>query len=284
MGSTETTKISLSNGSSLTIIGNITSEKSRNYGNTNTISFFVTGFSEEYVRATFTNPDALTCIVEYGKDGVTPLAQFYNYTRAMAISQSYYHGFVNGYPVMLVTLMENTNIEEMVTKLTEQVTGLSNENAKLRNSLEQSPSSTLYQVDITNLRGEALQDEIIKQSKEKLSDYLSTATIESSIHTVANQKAIYSISEASQIRLNRVIQLTQDAIASNNTSFKPYWHESGKPNKYDWTLSELQALSLEIDLAVSKLVKKQQDIESTVLSTDDYDTLIALYNNIEYSI
>lgn len=278
----ETTIIRLSDGTSVAIIGNVVRGKQQLNGMLiNTISFMTKGLTEAGAKEIFTNHAGLLSIIEFGKDNVTPLATYYNYNKLFLLSQFYEYGFIDGFPVISITLGEETNLSETISKLTDKVLRLSSENATIRDSIEN--SDVVYKVNIDNLFGDDLKDAVIKMSKDKLTEYLKTATLTTNLHeTTTGEGAKYSINEDSQLRLQRVINLTKSAVSSNNTEFKPYWHRSGDITTYDWTLAELERLALEIDIMVQKLISKQQDFEIAVRAETDDSLIRTMFNNLTY--
>ena len=115
---------------------------------------------------------------------------------------------------------------------------------------------TVNSDNILNLR----KCEKINTSKEILQNFLAEKTLISDCHNA--QSAEYSVSLEKQNLLSNLIK-NKEYAESNGLEFKSYWNSKGMVCE-EWTLSELQKLSLQIYNFVQPYVKTQQEFEKNI--------------------
>lgn len=134
--------------------------------------------------------------------------------------------------------------------------------------------------DITTLDLDAAKEYRVKESATALAEYLASHPITSTCH--GGKEAQYSITCEKQQLLQSMIMVAQTA-AQNNLDYQPSWNATGEVCSYDWTLTELCQLALEIETTVRPLVSHQQTIEKEIRSATSMDELVAIqisYNGI----
>lgn len=102
--------------------------------------------------------------------------------------------------------------------------------------------------------------EKINTSKEILQNFLADKTLISDCHS--EQGAEYSVSLEKQNLLSNLIK-NKEYAELNGLEFKAYWNSKGMVCE-EWTLSELQKLSLQIYNFVQPYVKIQQEFEKNI--------------------
>ena len=78
--------------------------------------------------------------------------------------------------------------------------------------------------------------------------------------------------------------LTAETAASNGIEFQPSWNESGKECTYDWTISELKQLALEIANRIRPLVSYQQKLETRIKACTtmaDLESIVFDFDSIQ---
>lgn len=106
-----------------------------------------------------------------------------------------------------------------------------------------------------------LKQQKIQQSKRNLDKYLETTTIVSGCHGGIEKK--YSITSEKQQNLASMV-LTAILAEQSGQAYQPSWNATGEPCTYDWTLTELQQLAMEMEAFVRPLISKQQMMEVSI--------------------
>lgn len=135
--------------------------------------------------------------------------------------------------------------------------------------------------DYTTLSLEDAKKYRINESKLKLATYLEEHPVTSSCH--GGEAAQYSITSEKQSFLQAMIAMTTIATASG-LEYQPSWNRVGESCTYDWTLTELQQLAIEIEAVVRPLVSHQQALEKEILNVSNMAALKAVdisYDAIE---
>lgn len=118
-----------------------------------------------------------------------------------------------------------------------------------------------------------VKEQVVAQSKTALEEYLASHPIISTCH--GGKEASYSITSEKQQHLASMI-MTASVAASAGIAYQPSWNASGEACTYDWTLTELQQLALEMEEVVRPLVSKQQAVEVKIRRTKTLDELLVI--------
>ena len=166
---------------------------------------------------------------------------------------------------------------ESLTELTKKA----EENANAATNLEERIAILEPVEDYTTLSLEDAKKYRINESKLKLATYLEEHPVTSSCH--GGEAAQYSITSEKQSFLQAMIAMTTIATASG-LEYQPSWNRVGESCTYDWTLTELQQLAIEIEAVVRPLVSHQQALEKEILNVSSMSALKAVdisYDAIE---
>lgn len=167
--------------------------------------------------------------------------------------------------------------KESLTELTKKA----EENANAATNLEERIAILEPVEDYTTLSLEDAKKYRINESKLKLATYLEEHPVTSSCH--GGEAAQYSITSEKQSFLQAMIAMTTIATASG-LEYQPSWNRVGESCTYDWTLTELQQLAIEIEAVVRPLVSHQQALEKEILNVSSMSALKAVdisYDAIE---
>ena len=113
-----------------------------------------------------------------------------------------------------------------------------------------------------------LKESKINDSKTILKDFLEKSYIELEIH---GDRKKYSVTETKQNLLSSLIQRTQYCI-DNNIEFHPMWNSKDDVSE-EYTLEELNVISVAIYNFVQIYVRKQQELEKQILLCETEDIL-----------
>lgn len=169
------------------------------------------------------------------------------------------------------------NTNKSLTELTKKA----EENANAATNLEERIAILEPVEDYTTLSLEDAKKYRINESKLKLATYLEEHPVTSSCH--GGEAAQYSITSEKQSFLQAMIAMTTIATASG-LEYQPSWNRVGESCTYDWTLTELQQLAIEIEAVVRPLVSHQQALEKEILNVSSMSALKAVdisYDAIE---
>lgn len=159
--------------------------------------------------------------------------------------------------------------KESLTELTKKA----EENANTTTSLEERIATLEPVEDYTTLSLDDAKKYRINESKLKLATYLEEHPVTSSCH--GGEAAQYSITSEKQSFLQAMIAMTTIAEASG-LEYQPSWNRVGESCTYDWTLTELQQLAIEIEAVVRPLVSHQQALEKEILNVSSMSALKAV--------
>lgn len=170
-----------------------------------------------------------------------------------------------------------------VTKASKDIGDVSNKVATLAEKAEdaEETASSLEErvvalepiTDYTTLSLDEAKKYRINESKLKLATYLEDHPITSTCH--GGEAAQYSITSEKQSFLQAMIAMTTIAQASG-LEYQPSWNRVGESCTYDWTLTELQQLAIEIEATVRPLVSHQQALEKEILNVNSMTGLKAV--------
>lgn len=135
--------------------------------------------------------------------------------------------------------------------------------------------------DITALPLSEAIDYRVKESADKLAEFLASHPIISKCH--GGVENFYTITAEKQSLLQGMIMIAKTAV-ENNLKYQASWNATGEQCTYDWTLEELCQLALEIEAAVRPLVSHQQTIERDLRDATSMEVLQAVvidYEGIE---
>ena len=182
------------------------------------------------------------------------------------------------------------NVDE---KIDEQKKILETTNNKLIEDVQMQVQYALHPtINLEEMELDELKEYKISLSRENLSAYLKSHPITSSVHNGVEKQ--YSITAEKQQYLAQMImlaegyqRLSENALAASEESgnadeldmipsFKISWNAVGEPCTYDWTLSELYQLSIEIESVVRPLISKQQKLEAQISEAVRRETVIAI--------
>ncbi|BCJ92601.1 hypothetical protein acsn021_01700 [Anaerocolumna cellulosilytica] len=132
-------------------------------------------------------------------------------------------------------------------------------------------------IDIKTCTLKELKEWKVKQSKEKLENYLKEHILESSCH--GSTVKAYTITKEKQSLLSQMIIIAQTA-KQEDIQFQPSWNAAGEICTYDWTLEELQQLAVEIENFIRPLVQLQQTTEEAINKSINKEEVMKV--NIDY--
>lgn len=171
-----------------------------------------------------------------------------------------------------------------ITELSSTVTAVEGKTdtvEKAATELEERVSNLEPVTDYTTLSLDEAKQYRINESKLALATYLEEHPITSSCHGGTAEQ--YSITSEKQNFLQAMITMTTMAQASG-LEYQPSWNQVGESCTYDWTLTELQQLAIEIEAVVRPLVSHQQALEKQILNVKSMTALQAVsisYENIK---
>lgn len=113
-----------------------------------------------------------------------------------------------------------------------------------------------------------LKESKINDSKTILKDFLEKSYIELEMHGGTKK---YSVTEAKQNLLSSLIQRAQYCV-DNNIEFHPMWNSKDDVSE-EYTLEELNVISVMIYNFVQVYVKKQQELEKQISLCETEDAL-----------
>lgn len=124
-----------------------------------------------------------------------------------------------------------------------------------------------------------LKEELIKLSKQKLSDYLETHPLFSKAKYPEGR--YYSVNNEHQLRIASQILLYQGNMTVG-LDYQLTWNDTGNICE-DWSFEELFTLSNEINEYIKPIIKKQQELEILIKNATSKEMLSIIkidYDNI----
>lgn len=124
-----------------------------------------------------------------------------------------------------------------------------------------------------------LKEELIKLSKQKLSDYLETHPLFSKAKYPEGR--YYSVNSEHQLRIASQILLYQGNMTVG-LDYQLTWNDTGNICE-DWSFEELFTLSNEINEYIKPIIKKQQELEILIKNATSKEMLSIIkidYDNI----
>lgn len=169
-----------------------------------------------------------------------------------------------------------SSIKENVDNLEKDIDSLGNKHTEATTAIEGLTArvSDLEPVtDYTKLSLDEAKKFRIEESKTALATYLNDHPITSTCH--GGESGQYSITSEKQSFLQAMIAIVILA-EEKGIEYHASWNKVGESCTYDWTLSELQQLAIEIEATVRPLVSHQQALEKEILAVKSMTALQAI--------